>query len=88
MLAGVQRDAVLEDGSMFEEIDVQAQARGFHEVGWRLQEMRCLEGTRARGSFLVCTKQANKRFAATRCDRHISLAGSWAWLGTSLAIQR
>lgn len=33
MLAGVQREAVLEDRLMFEGIDVQAQARGFHEVG-------------------------------------------------------
>lgn len=86
MLAGVQREAVLEDGLMFDGIDVQAQARGFHEVGWRLQEVRCLEDSRARRSFLVCTKQANKRFAATHCDIHILLAGFWAWLGTSLAI--
>lgn len=60
----------------------------FREVGWRLQERRCLEGTRGRHSFLTCTRQANKHFAAANCDIHILLAAFWACLGTLLAIQR
>lgn len=60
----------------------------FRQVGWRLQERRCLEGTRGRRSFFICTKQADKHFDATYCGIHILLAAFWVCAGTLLAIQR
>lgn len=88
MLPDGDREAMHKDMLMCERFDVWVQARGFRKVEWRLQEKQCLEGTRGRRSFLICTKQADKRFAATHCDIHILLAAFWAFVGTSLAIQR
>lgn len=69
MLPEVDREAMHEDVLMFELVVVQVQARDCGRVGWRLQEKRCLEGTRGRRSFLICTQAGEQALRRpTRID--------------------